>query len=98
MRAVDMSGAMVTEVSVTLPTLGSRTSRDTSVDNTRCISPSIRAIRWDLALMRSLNRARDLDPGVALDLVAHAHVLVVFHADAALGAGPHFASLILEAA
>src|SRR6187549_3534837 len=98
MRAVDMSGAIVTDVSVTLPTLGSRTSRDTSVDNTRCISPSIRAIRWDLALMTSLNRARDLDSRVALDLVADANVLVVLHADAALRSRPHFAGVVLEAA
>ncbi len=53
-----MSGATLTEVSVTLPTRGSRTSRDTSVDKTRCISPSMRARRWDLAFMASDRRTR----------------------------------------
>src|SRR5688572_17669928 len=100
MRAVDMSGATLTVVMVTLPTRGSRTSRDTSVDNTRCISPSMRPRRWDLALnsLPLLNAARDFDARVTLDLVAHAHVLIVLHADATLGAGTHFARVVLEAA
>src|SRR4249920_3437102 len=100
MRAVDMSGATLTVVIVTLPTRGSRTSRDTSVDNTRCISPSMRPSRCDLALKlpHSLDAASNLDARVALDLVPDADVLVVLHADAALGAGTYFAGVVLEAA
>src|ERR1043165_5835806 len=100
-RATDMSGATFTAVNVTLPTRGSRTSRETSVDSTRCISPSMRPRRCDLADIAnyrpaSLDAAGHLDAGVALDLVADAHVLVVLHGDAALGAGANFAGVILE--
>src|SRR6187399_2107684 len=100
MRAVDISGATLTVVIVTLPTRGSRTSRDTSVDNTRCISPSMRPSLCDFALndFPSLDAARDFHARVALDLIADAHVLVVLHADTALGAGTHFAGVVLEAA
>ena len=44
----------------------------------------------------SLDAAGHLDAGVALDLVADAHVLVVLHADAALGAGAYFVDVVLE--
>src|SRR6185437_12807993 len=46
---------------------------------------------------RSLDRARNLDAREALDLVVDAHVLIVLHADAALGTGTHFVDVILEA-
>jgi len=41
--------------------------------------------------------AHDLDAGEALDLVAHADVVVVAHADTALGASAHFTDVVLEA-
>src|SRR5262245_50212771 len=41
---------------------------------------------------------RDLDAGVALDLVAAADVVVVANPDAALRTGAHFADIVLEAA
>src|SRR5688572_1576002 len=41
--------------------------------------------------------ARHFDAGETLDLVVHPHVLIVLHADAAFGAGAHFAHVILEA-
>src|SRR3982750_4237153 len=98
-----MSGATFTAVNVTLPTRGSRTSRETSVDSTRCISPSMRPRRCDLALIclygpASLDAAGHLDAGVALDLIADAHVLVVLHADAAFRTRTYFVRLVLEAA
>src|SRR3984885_12373650 len=46
---------------------------------------------------RLFHRPGDFDPREALDLIAHPHVLVVLHADAALGAGTYFAHVILEA-
>src|SRR3954471_4858918 len=101
MRAVDMSGATLTAVIVTLPTRGSRTSRDTSVDSTRCISPSMRPRRCDFPLIgipASLDAAGDLDSRVTLDPGADTHAPIVLHADTALGAGAHFTGFILEAA
>jgi len=44
-----------------------------------------------------LRAARDLDPGEALDLVTRADVVVIAHADAALGAGANFVDVVLEA-
>ena len=52
---------------------------------------------WDLRA-QLYYAARNLDARVALDLVADAHVLVVPHADAALGAGTDLADVVLEAA
>src|SRR5690348_14432342 len=96
-----MSAASFTSVMVIDPTRGSFTSRATSSDSTRCISPSMRRCRCfsAMSLTRALlQRTRHLDTREALDLVVHANVLIVLHADTALGAGPHFVDVVLEAA
>src|SRR5580698_2635356 len=99
MRAVARSCATSTAVMVTLPTRGSLTSRLMRSASTRCICASMRlcrpALGWCL-LGILLNGARDFGARIALDLVADPHVLVVLDANAALGAGTHFAHVILE--
>src|SRR5262245_41380132 len=97
---------------VMLPTRGSRNSRRSSSLRERWIWPSTRRPRCgsrDIRLDRrecdrrpapiaiSLKRSGYFHARVALDLVAHAHVVVVLHADAALGTGTHFAHVVLEA-
>ncbi len=58
----------------------------------------------DLVLSGALTRhglddlTCDLGPLVALDLIPDLDVVVVSHADAALGAGAHFVDVVLEAA
>src|SRR5271167_894030 len=100
MRAVARSCATSTAVMVTFPTRGSLTSRLMRSASTRCICASMRLCRpadgWCLPGM-SLNGARDFGARIALDLIACPHVLVVLDADAALGAGAHFADIVLEA-
>src|SRR5580700_3734262 len=91
-----MSASTLTAVIVTLPTRGSFTSRAISAASTRWISDSMRRLRASLMGLRE--RARNLDPREALDLIVDAHVLVVLHADTALGAGAHLARVVLEAA
>src|SRR5277367_4695553 len=84
---------------VTLPMRSSLTSRRSKSVNSRWIcSPKRRARGLSLfAMVRSaLQTARHFHPRVALDLIAFLHVVVVLHADAALGAGAYFVNVILE--
>src|ERR1700739_3047083 len=92
-----MSGATCTAVIVTLPTRGSLSSRAISVASTRWISDSMGRLRASLLRKRSWRRPCPLDAGEAFDLVVDAHVLVVLHADTALGPGAHLAHVVLEA-
>ena len=93
------SRASSTCVMVTGPTRGSRTSREISSASTRCICASMRCRRLlpepcvpsvlATSMVRCVRATSTREkhsiwsPG--------AHVLVVLHADAALGAGTHFA-------
>src|SRR5690349_16679123 len=95
-RAAPISAATFTAVIVTLPTRGSFTSRAINSESTRWISASIRLLRCASA-KGLLQRPSDFDARVALDLVAHPYVLVVLHADTALGTRTHFARFIFEA-
>src|SRR5689334_6353534 len=45
-----------------------------------------------------LQRTCDFDTREALDLVVHANVLIVLHADTALRSGSHFVHVVLKAA
>src|ERR1700761_8917105 len=103
-RAVPMSAATLTAVIVTLPTRGSFTSRAITSERTRWISDSIRRLRCASAIKHHhassletlLQSPGYFDAREALDLVAHTYVLVVLHADTALGAGTNLARLVLE--
>src|SRR6204780_4086694 len=83
---------------VTLPMRSSFTSRRRSSVSSRWIcSPRRRARGLSFAMPGgTLQRARHLHPRIALDLIALAHVVVVLHADAALGSGAHFVDVVLE--
>src|SRR5690606_20589834 len=56
----------------------------------------VRARSFGTFRLPCLQRPRDLGALVALDLIADLHVVVVAHADAALGAGAHFRDVVLE--
>src|SRR5262245_46336693 len=89
-----------TSVSVIMPRRGSRTSRRISSLNVCWICCAMRLARGNALFVMSLGsgyRSRHFDARVALDLVADPHVVVVLHADAALGAGTHFVDVVLEA-
>src|SRR5581483_11261203 len=92
-----MSPARVTAVMVTFRTRGSLTSREMTSAKTRWISASIRLRRESAMLIQLLKGSRDFSASEALDLVAGANILVVLHADTALGAGANFVHVILEA-
>src|SRR5690606_20383047 len=49
-------------------------------------------------LLRHLQRSCNLGALVALDLIADLHVIVVAHADTALGSGAHLGDVVLESA
>src|SRR3546814_6005302 len=51
-----------------------------------------------LPISAASERALDFDPLEALDLVARLHVVVLLHADTALGVDAHFVDVLLEAA
>src|SRR5688572_11166184 len=105
MRALRMSGEHSTEVSVTPLTRGSRSSSRISSESSRWICELMRAVRgysFGMGARRlprgdglGLDRALDLDALEALDLVAGLDVVVVLHADAALGAGLDLAGVVL---
>src|ERR1700677_2132249 len=92
---------------VTLPMRSSFTSRRRSSVNSRWIcSPRRRARGLSFAMSApaflqsgggTLQRACHLHPRVTLDLIALAHIVVVLHADAALGSGAHLVDVVLEA-
>ena len=94
MRAAFMSGDTLTLVMVMLPTRGSFSSRAITSNSTRCSSDSIFCRR----LTESLQRPGNFDTRIALDLVVHAHVLVVLHADTALGTCTDLVDVVLETA
>src|SRR5512141_2700589 len=75
---------------------GSRTSRGSICERMRCACSATRLARGTSRGI-PLRAARDLEPGETLDLVAGADVVVLHDADAALGAGAHFAHVVLEA-
>src|SRR3954462_9734829 len=56
------------------------------------MSPDLRFAKW------RLERSRDFNARITLDLIARPHVVVVAHRDTALGTGTHFIDVILEAA
>src|ERR1700761_4972363 len=84
---------------VTLPMRSSFTSRRRSSVSSRWICSPSRFARGLFFAMScgTLERARHLHPRVTLDLIALAHVVVVLHADAALGSGAHLVDVVLEA-
>src|ERR1041385_9050347 len=94
--ACDMSGDPSTEVSVSMPTRGSRSSSRISSDSSRWIrSPS----RWGRPWPRftALQRPRDLDGLEHLELVAFLDVREVLQRHAALESRLHLAHVVLEA-
>src|SRR5688572_5425904 len=90
------SGETFTCVTVIGFRRGSRTSRSSSCDTVRCTWSAIRRARGTSRGM-ALRGARHFDAREALDLVARADVVVLHDADAALGARPDLAHVVLEA-
>ena len=108
-HACERSGDTRREVSVTRPRRGSRTSRRISSARQHGALHLLARFAWRVGMpcwtcrrgmgrFTVMPRSRDLDAGEALDLVADAHIVVVLHADAALGARTHFVDVVLEAA
>src|SRR5579859_5177806 len=84
-----------------MPARGFSSTRLSMPASSRWICSATRVDRWNslgIVLYLGSDRARHFHALVALDLVARLHVVVVLHADAALGASTHFAHVVLEAA
>ncbi len=98
MVAMPRSPLTSTALTVAPVRRGSLTSLRNSSLTSRWISAAIFFFRVLSCAIAQTDLTRDLGPLVALDLVADLDVVVVAHADTALGARAYLVHVVLEAA